>query len=128
MAWHQANDGINDGFINLKDIFTRYNWSVAYGLIYIDSPVKKDVQFRFGSDDGSKVWLNDTEIWRLNKGGPAVFDDFKISVTLKKGINKVLIKVCNGPSDWGFFFRVTDEEGNGVPDINFVIAKDKEIS
>lgn len=125
ISWQRAKDGTNDGFINLREMFERFNWSVAYGLIFIDSPDEKTVQFRFGTDDGSKLWLNGSEIWRLNQGGPAIFDDNKINVTLNKGINKVLIKVCNGPSDWGFFFRVTDHEGNGIPDIRFVSADEQ---
>ena len=95
---------------------------MAYGLIYLESPDDREVQFRFGSDDGSKVWLNDQEIWKLNRNGDAVFDDNNRTVKLNKGLNKVLIKVNNTAGDWGFFFRVTDEKGIGVPDIRFVGA------
>jgi hypothetical protein len=41
---------------------------------------------------------------------------------LKKGLNRVLIKVCNRLGDWGFYFRVTDETGKGVPVVEFVSA------
>lgn len=122
ITWKNANDGINDGFINLNGADQIVNWAVGYGLIYVDSPDEKDVQFRFGTDDEVKIWLNDKEIWRLFQGGPAVFDDNKINVKLKKGLNKILIKVCNSVSDWGFFFRITDEDGIGVEDIQFVSA------
>jgi len=123
MIWQHAVDGINDGFINFKHIYERSNWAVAYGLLYTLSPENREVQFRIGTDDGSKVWLNDKEIWKLNKSGPAILDDVIIRVNLKKGVNKILIKVCNtGAGDWGFFFRITDGEGNGVPDVQFVSA------
>jgi hypothetical protein len=39
---------------------------------------------------------------------------------LNKGRNKVLIKVLNTVGDWGFFFRVTDENGIGIEDVRFV--------
>lgn len=58
----------------------------------------------------------------FSREAPAVFDDNKINVKLKKGLNKILIKVCNSVSDWGFFFRITDEDGIGVEDIQFVSA------
>ncbi len=122
ITWETAGDGINDGFINFCGSERIINWAVGYGLIYVKSPVEKEVQFRFGTDDEVKIWLNDKEVWRLFQGGPAVFDDNKINVKLKKGVNKVLIKVCNSVSDWGFFFRVTDENGIGVSDIRFVSA------
>ena len=120
VTWQEAQDSVNDGFISLRDNFKRYEWSAAYGLTLVYSPEEKKVQLRVGTDDGGKLWFNDKEIWGLNQGGPAIFDDNKIDVTLKKGINKILIKVCNGLGDWGFFFRITDEEGNGVSDIQFI--------
>jgi len=122
ISWENVDDGMNDGFINFNGTDQIFNWAVGYGLIYINSPDEKKVQFRFGTDDEVKIWLNDKEIWRLFQGGPAVFDDNKINVTLKKGLNKVLIKVCNSVSDYGFFFRITDEDGIGVQDIKYVSA------
>jgi len=97
-------------------------WTVAYALVYIESPEEKSVQLRFGSDDGSKVWLNNKEIWALNLDGPGVFDHYKIDATLKPGLNKVLVKVCNTVGDWGFFLRVADEDGRGAEGITFVSA------
>ena len=122
ITWQHACDQINDGFINFSEIFSEYKWGVGYGLIFINSPDEKSVQLRFGADDQSKIWLNDKEIWRLHKGGPAFFDNYKINIKLKKGMNKILVKVCNTVSDWGFFFRITDENGVGIPDIQYIPA------
>lgn len=122
VRWQHSNDGMEDGFIQFNQIFEKANWKVGYGLIFIDSPDEREVQFRFGTDDGSKLWLNDQEIWKLNRTNPAIFDLFKRTVTLKKGMNKVLIKVFNTVGDWGFFFRVTDEQGIGAKGITFVSA------
>ena len=110
---------MKEGFINLKQVFKKSNWSVAYGLLYLISPENRKVQFRIGTNEAVKVWLNDEEIWRFNSNRAAIFDDDIIKVTLQKGANKILIKVCNRVGDWGFYFRVTDEEGNGIPDIQF---------
>jgi len=89
IKWQHANDAMEDGFINFSKIFPKENWAVAYAVIYIDSPDDQEVQFRFGTDDGSRIWLNDQEIWRLNRNGTAVFDDNTKTVTLKKGIAKI---------------------------------------
>lgn len=118
--WQIANDGNNDGFINLRDIYADFRWSVGYGLIYVKSPDARNVQLRIGSDASLKVWLNDKEVWKLNEHRNAIFDDDIIRVTLKEGLNKVLIKVCNRLNDWGFYFRVTDEEGKGIPHLEFI--------
>jgi len=126
ITWMSANDKHNDGFIDFKQIFTPYNWTVGYGFIAVESPDERTVQFRFGTDDGCKIWLNEKEIWRFNQGGPAIFDHYKVEVTLKQGINNILVKVGNGFGDWGYFFRITDSEGNGIPDLHFVSHAEKE--
>ena len=122
MRWEHAADGTKEGFIFFSDLYDNRQWHLAYGLIYIDSPRKQSVQFRFGTDDGCKLWLNDDQVWAMNKGGPAIFDDNRIKVVLKEGLNKILIKVSNQPSDWGFFFRVTDAEGQGISELRYVSA------
>ncbi len=120
IIWLCANDGFHDGYIDLQKILKQYNWSVGYGLIYVKSPDNKDVQIRVGTNDAAKIWLNDELVWKFNRGRDASFDDDIIKVSLKTGLNKILIKVCNRISLWGFYFRVTDEKGNGIPGIEFV--------
>ena len=121
ITWHHSTDDMKDGFIDLRDIFDQSNWSVAYGLIYIMSPDNRNVQLRIGSNESVKVWLNDREIFRFNQFPRlAILDDNIVNVTLKPGLNKVLLKVCNRVGIWGFYFRVTNDKGNGIPDIQFV--------
>ena len=113
-----------EGYIDLKENLKRYNWSVGYGIIYVKSPDEKDVQLRVGTNDATKIWLNDKLVWNFNIGRDAIFDDDLVNVSLKPGLNKILIKVCNRISLWGFYFRITDENGNGMPDIKFVAANE----
>ena len=99
---------------------TPSNWSVAYGWICIESPDERNVQLRVGSNDAVRVWLNDEEVWRFNQFRLAILDDNIVGVTLKKGLNSILVKVCNRVGIWGYYFRVTDKQGHGIPDIRFV--------
>ncbi|MBD3289145.1 tetratricopeptide repeat protein [candidate division KSB1 bacterium] len=122
LTWIRSNDGIHDGFINMGELFDQDIWQVAYGLTYINAPRAMDVQFRVGTDESVKIWLNDEEIWKYNVHRNAILDDDVIRVKLKPGLNKVLVKVCNRMGDWGFYFRVTDENGNGIQNIEYVAA------
>ncbi len=122
IQWQHANDGFNEGYIDLKMIYKNYNWKVGYGLIYVQSPDRRAAQIRIGSNESVKLWLNDEEVWRMNIGRDAIFDDDIIPVVLQPGLNKILIKVCNLINEWGFYFRVTDEDGKGMPGIEFVSA------
>jgi len=120
IRWKRLDDGYFDGYIDLKHQFTKSDWAVAYGVIHIESPEEKEVQFRTGSDEAIKIWLNGEEVWRLNRIQDAIIDDQITPVTLQPGINLVLIKICNRYRDWGFYFRVTDAQGKGIQDIRFL--------
>ena len=60
----------------------------------------------------------------INTSRGAIIDDDIANVTLQPGLNKILIKVINRWAEWGFYFRVTDEDGKGLPDIEYVSAED----
>lgn len=122
IEWKKLDDGYFDGYVDLKHQFDQSDWAVAYAAIYIDSPDEKQIQFRTGSNEAIKIWLNDQEVWRLNRIQDAIIDDQITAVTLLPGRNKVLIKICNRNADWGFYFRVTDMDGNGIQDIRFIGA------
>ncbi len=121
-AWQHPRDGCWDGYIDLKKIYTRYNWSVGYAFIMVQSPDRRRVQFRIGTNEAAKLWLNGREVWRMNLGRDAIFDNDIVEVELEPGNNPVLLKICNRINEWGFYFRVTDAEGRGLPDLRFVAA------
>jgi tetratricopeptide (TPR) repeat protein len=123
VTWKTAVDSSLDGFINLKENIVTSNWAVGYGLIYLDAPEAQPVQFRVGSNEAIKIWLNDREVWKMNAIRMAVVDSDIFEVNLHKGRNKILVKVCNSFGNWGFYFRVTDVTGNGIPALEFISAK-----
>ncbi|MBN1782814.1 tetratricopeptide repeat protein [bacterium] len=120
--WRHVNDGYSEGYIDLKNAFDKTDWCVAYAAIIIDSPKDQQVQLRTGSNEAIKIWLNSREVWRLNRLQDAIIDDQITPVTLLAGKNRILVKVCNRGGDWGFYFRVTDEDGNGIRDIRYIAA------
>ena len=119
IRWQTGNDGKFDGYLDLRALFKRHSWSVGYALVYIKSPDERIVQIRFGSDEGCKLWLNNAQIWQHYLKESARIDRDLVTVLLHPGFNKLLVKVTNTDLDWGFYLRVTDENGNGFPDITF---------
>ena len=114
VRWNKSTDDVFDGFIDLgKDL----NWRAAYALATVTSPDEREVQFRFGRDDQGKIWLNGKEVFANENSGWAILDNDIIPVTLKAGKNTILVKVCNGELSWGFFFRITDADGNPFEDL-----------
>ncbi len=106
-----------DGFVNLAEYLNHNEWTVAYACAYMDSPEARQVQFRTGSDDDLKVWLNGQLVLGKNIGRYAVKDQDIVPVSLKSGSNEILLKVCNRTGSWGFYMRITNEAGQPYKDL-----------
>lgn len=92
---------LNRCFLPIDDYF------VAYAVSYLT--VEKDckVTFLVGSDDDHKLYLNSQEIGGSQTSQGVLPGEFKYSgILLKKGINRVLLKICDRDSDCGFCLQV----------------------
>ncbi len=103
-----------------------FNWnnlrteSIAYVLTYINADYDMDVQIRIGTADGVKLWIRDELKHASNVKRQAFPDQDIIPVSLVKGRNAVMLKVCNNATNsWGFYFRVTDSKGKPIPNISY---------
>lgn len=93
----------------------------AYTEIEVESEAK--AQVRCGADDNVTVWLNGEKVLAREQWlNGTRLDRFVAPVTLKAGLNRVLVKVCQGPqhadpevpNNWSFQLRFCDAEGLGV--------------
>jgi signal transduction histidine kinase/tetratricopeptide (TPR) repeat protein len=124
IKWSRPFDYDVSGYVDLNLLFKPHDYVVAYAVTYIHSPDERDIQLRFGSDDGIKIWLNDRKIFNYDISRTAEVDDDVITVNLKKGWNKLLIKVSDTWGSWGFYLRATDLRGDPVEDVIFDPLKD----
>ncbi|RKU09241.1 hypothetical protein C6501_15530 [Candidatus Poribacteria bacterium] len=114
VSWQKCTDDTLNGYIHLgKDL----DWCVAYAFATITSPDQREVQFRFDSDDQGKTWLNGVEVFAHTKSHSAAIDRYIIPVTLKQGKNSILVKVCDEEEGWGFYLRITDQNGQVFDDL-----------
>lgn len=126
IAWFRPFGYDSSGYVDLNALFSPNDFAVSYALTYVNSLREREAQIRFGSEDGIKIWLNDKEIFSYNVSRPAVADDDAVSVKLKKGWNKILLKVSDTWGGWGFYFRATDLDGNPIEDLVFDPLRDNE--
>ncbi|MCX6150911.1 MAG: DUF2961 domain-containing protein [Ignavibacteriales bacterium] len=85
-----------------------YEHVVVYALTYIYSDVEKTVPLLLGSDDGIKVLLNDKELYRVLAIRLSEPDKDKVQLNLKKGWNKLLLKIENNLGGYSFYARILD--------------------
>lgn len=111
ITWRNGKDEIYNGYVSFGD---SENWGVGYAYTTVFSPVEQLVEFRFDSDDQGKIWLNGIPVLEHDEIFTAEIDDYITPVTLHQGNNSILVKVCEQTGGWGFYFRITDEDGNPI--------------
>jgi hypothetical protein len=107
VGWRTVQAGPT-GYVRLDELVRPNEQVLAYGLAYVFSPDDRQASVLLGSDDGVRVWVNDELVHTNPAYRPAVPDQDRFPVNLKKGWNKVLIKVLQGAGGWGYYFRFSD--------------------
>lgn len=91
-------------------------WAVAY---VVSSEEKAGLTLRMNSNDQGKVFLNGKEVVRFADTRTLEKDaeDLAANVTLKKGVNVVVLKVVNEENNWQGSVRFMDKAGKPVTDV-----------
>ena len=111
-VWWKKAEAEETGYLRLTEIFKPNERVIVYGLAYVFSPEARATHILLGSDDGVRVWLND-ELVHTNPAYRGAYpDEDKLKVNLKKGWNKVLVKVLQGAGGWGYYLRFADPDGS----------------
>ncbi|MYB65719.1 hypothetical protein F4X73_13600 [Candidatus Poribacteria bacterium] len=98
IQWYKTNGRGAGVFSNVPE-----DNVTGYALTYFESERDQKYLLSLGSDDTIKVWVNDKLIFSnyvhrsLRQGNDV------IELPVKKGRNKILLKVTNGYGPWGFF-------------------------
>ncbi len=106
--WRHVNTSSHT--VDLVGMFGEQDFHYAYASADIHAPKAKQVLFSMGSDDGVKVWLNGKLIHENWVARGVNHDDDIFAATLKKGKNRLLIKVQNMQGGWGFSNRILSQE------------------
>jgi hypothetical protein len=120
--------GARKGMINLAEAVGNTQNAVAYLRAKIVSREQQRVSLQLGSDDGVKVWLNRRVVHAKNVARGLNPDEDKFNVTLREGVNELLLKVTNGAGDWGAIVRFMDGAGRplqGIVELSSASESDK---
>jgi len=118
IAWQQKEfpDGNVHSFLPILPAPLQ-NETVVYLYREIDAETPADVPASFGSDDTLTVWLNGKQLIAENVARGAAPDQNFAKLSLVKGKNQLLLKICNGAGEFGFYFAAKEPEmaGGGGP-------------
>ena len=106
-------------FLDLSSLFTPCNWTVGYAWTRVYSDINQKVRLLAGTDDGGKIWLNGKLVINVLKARAPRWGEDKAEVTLRKGVNWVLVKEENRRGGFGFYLDFVDKENNVLNNIRY---------
>lgn len=115
VAWQRLRGSdqpaLGPGPVDLLGRFPVKENVCAYALTRVVSDRERPAALFTGSDDTITVWLNGKEVLAKEVYRAAAPDSERTEITLKKGVNTILVKVCQGTGGWAFYLRLGDDYG-----------------
>ena len=119
--WSNATTTEKSGAVDLNKVIGKKKGVIAYAATTFESSSERDAEVRIGTPNAHKIWVNgelvmSNEIYHNSNS----IDKFSAPVKLKKGDNKVLVKLCQNEQtqswaqDWSFQFRFCDSTGKAI--------------
>ncbi|HEY1906630.1 MAG TPA: DUF3857 domain-containing protein [Myxococcaceae bacterium] len=96
--WQKATAHSLDGGIDLGAMLRPSRSVVAYVLALLDEPAPRRTTLALGTSGGFRLWVNGEKVGSGDAYHPARPDQERVSVQLRKGVNRVLLKVCHEDS------------------------------
>jgi alpha-galactosidase len=109
--WKKATAAVKNGFVDLNRELGPTEWCAAFAYTEIESIHPRQTVLRCGSDDGIRVWVNGAVVHSNDTTRGYRPDSDQLAIQLKAGVNRILVKVTNATSRWGF--------GVAIPKANF---------
>jgi hypothetical protein len=114
--------GTHVALVNLREPLGDAADAVAYAYTDFTADEAREVEFRGAADDNLTVWVNGDRAFGFEEYRNGVrLDRHRFRVRLKKGVNTVLVKVCQAPADpnnpdpnWEFLLRICEADGKGL--------------
>jgi tetratricopeptide (TPR) repeat protein/transglutaminase-like putative cysteine protease len=120
VRWRRYPAGLGSAFVELAAVFRPRVNVAAYALVLVNSPVEQEAALRFGTDDAVKIWLDGALAYADDGYHAAAFDQAAVGVVLRKGWNRLLLKVTQGEGpSWRFCLRITAPDGSALRGLRF---------
>jgi putative heme-binding domain-containing protein len=110
VAWRQVKPD-EKGYVDLQAFLGKDSPdSVSYLYREVESPADQDAKVLLGPDDGAKLWVNGQMVYTSRLHRPAAPEADTVMAKLKKGRNKLLLKINNGNDPHGFYLTIEAEQ------------------
>ena len=102
LRWKPAAVSSKSGLVNLAREIGPFEYCAAYAYAEVESIHPRETVLRCGSDDGIQIWLNGQVVHQNDTTRGYHAGDDEAPIHLRAGVNRILVKITNGASAWGF--------------------------
>ncbi len=110
IGWVKVGAAPQDGFVDVGELVRPNTEAVAYAVTFLESPRDQQVTLALGTSGAHRLWVNGEKVSSEDRYNQARPDQVRVAVPLKKGSNRVLLKLCQESGGLGYFLRT--ENGN----------------
>ena len=122
ITWKPCTTEDSLGLVDLNQPFGYLKEVLCYARTEFESDSDRAVQFRIGSKNAWKLWVNNELVFARDEyhRGMTRVDQFILDGRLKSGTNLILVKVCQNEQEeswtkqWEFSMRITDPSGEPI--------------
>ena len=135
MTWKPVQSAATYGTIDLNVDLDKFKDACAYAAT--DIIIEKDTpaEIRLNTPNSVQVFLNGAKVYEHEEYHHGDrFDQYSVTVTLKAGKNRLLVKVCQNDQKepwaqkWQFALRICDATGGALPLKQIVIRDGQEMT
>jgi hypothetical protein len=121
IGWVEHHTSHEYGIVDVAKALGPFKGAVAYAAAEFQSDEERSVEFRLGTPNSWKVWLNGDVVFAREEYHRGMsLDQYKMRGRLRQGKNVILLKVCQNEQTedwaqtWQFQFRVCDAVGTAI--------------
>ncbi len=105
LAWHATTAQSADGYVDVSLLAKPATEGVAYALTFLEASRESSAIFSIGTSGAFRLFLNGSKVAQSNRYNQPRPDQNRLLVPLRKGLNRVLLKICQEKGQYGFYFR-----------------------
>jgi hypothetical protein len=121
VRWIEVATPDEHGKVDLNPALGEAKEVTGYAFTHFNSPVEGPAEIRLGCKNGWKIWLNNQFVFgrdEYHRGSR--IDQYRLPITLRKGPNTLLLKVCQNAEvkdwtkEWEFQIRICNATGTAI--------------
>ncbi len=111
VGWRKPHAKSLDGYVDLSLSLRPVTEAVAYAVTWLLADTDTKAVLSLGTSGGLRLFVNNQKVLASDRYNLPRVDQHRVQVNLRKGLNRVLLKVCQLEGPLGFYARVDRAEG-----------------